>query len=1048
MKRKLLPILICLTAGLASPSVGFANPNPVNASGLNVSVSLPLELVPTADDFNFFTVVDANNDNKKWAYKSNFHGFVSPSNDNLDADDWLIFPAINFDASKTYELSFMLAQNMKGPLYRSAFEVYVGPDPDPADMQKFGSRIDFYSTSGRIDQPEGPFTTQFGISGESGTRYVAIRCVTPKLERIDNPDNWKGYDEISSWPASVSSITLRETSVSAQTPKTPEIEVAPAEMGELKARVTFAMPVESLDGSPLRPADPVSAHIWSEAQELVVDQLPGSQVDVWVNTLQGTNEIFVRIDSDEEGVAVSKEVYTGVYKPNRVHNLSGSVSADNLSMTLTWTPPTSAKDNGYFDPAAVTYGAYRADDASGYVLVEEIGSELSYTYTLLPTDPQAAHTVYIFPSNAAGMSDDTTSWTYEDPVRYTAVLGSPYVLPLREDFAGLEVACPPMRNEKPDGYYGRIVLQDPSGWLSCADGAAMLAYNPLSDEGTMARAATPKISTKGISNAALTLCALRMSGYTAPIHVYGLRHDSEPQLIASVNLSDIGQPEWVEHVIPLPADFQNRDWIQFYFDFELPDIDYVGIIDWYSLSHTADNDLAVTDLKSPFGFPVGVGKELKASLFNPGMSALRPEVRLDLSAAGNILHTLSIEAPQPIPSGGSLEMAFPVMADADWFGKDVVATVSIVTPDDVAENNSKSAAIQILRSEEPVVFDLRAENSGGNVLLSWSKPMTAPLITQGFESATPWSFAEDIEGFANIDVDRKSVYKFSANSMPNENTPKAFMVALPSEMQNPAGLETYGGSKYLMVTCPEQLTEGVMPEAADDWLISPLSAPGMHFSFMVDIISEQYPETFEVYASSAGRTPSDFTDLLGRFTKTRRGWEQMEFVLPDDAEYFAIRYVSRDMFGAFVDDIRFADASASMPVERYEIYRDGELLATSSSEQYVDASVAAGETHIYRVRTVAGGSHPLGNSVEIRVNDDESGVGTHSLPSYVKGVAGGLEIIGSAGLKISVVALDGVEVWSGIVPSDNFFIPTGKGIFILSPQRKTENGQRKTVMAY
>lgn len=191
MKRKLLPIFLLGAASTVvpptAPAVGFTPP----PAKINVMVTLPLELVPTADDFNYFTVVDANNDNKKWKYQANFKGFVSPSNDNLDADDWLIFPAISFDASKTYELSFMLAQNMRGPQYRSAFEIYVGPDQNPANMQKFGSRIDFYSTTGRIDTPEGPFTTQFGISGESGVRYVAIRCVTPKLERVDNPESFE-----------------------------------------------------------------------------------------------------------------------------------------------------------------------------------------------------------------------------------------------------------------------------------------------------------------------------------------------------------------------------------------------------------------------------------------------------------------------------------------------------------------------------------------------------------------------------------------------------------------------------------------------------------------------------------------------------------------------------------------------------------------------------------------------------------------------------------------------------------------------------------------
>lgn len=823
-----------------------------------------------------------------------------------------------------------------------------------------------------------------------------------------------------------------ETAVSAQTPKAPDFSVEAAAEGGLQAKVTFTMPTESLDGTALRPNDPIDAHIWSEAQELVLSQLPGTDVDVWLNTVQGPNTIYVRVDSDEEGVPVSKDIYTGVYKPNRVHDLTGSTSPDNLSMTLTWTPPTSAKDNGYFDPSLVTYGAYTYTEGSGYQLIDEIGTSLTYTFTLLPTDPQAAHTIYIFPSNAAGMSDDTTSWTYEDPVRFTAVLGTPYQLPLREDFTDLQVTYTPMRNERPDGYAGRVILQDPSGWLECSDGSALFVYNPLTQDDTMARASTPKISTKGVHNAALTICALSMPGYTAPIYIYALRHETEPELIYTISNSNIGSAQWVEHVIPLSEDFQNRDWIQFYFDFDLPDVDYVGAIDWYSVSHTANHDLALTAAETELGYPVGLEGQIKATVFNPGMTPAKPKVRMDILSGNNILRTATYEAAADLPSGGNTEMSFSFTPDTDWFGLPVNATLTLIGGDDVAENDSKTVVLDILRAEEPVVFDLEARSGDGKVHLSWSEPMTSRMTTQGFESAAPWSFAENIEGFANIDVDGQSVYRFNANSMPNENTPKAFMVALPSEMQDPTGLDTHSGDKYLMVTCPEQLTETQQPDPADDWLISPKTEGGIRFSFWVNIISERYPETFEVYASSTGRTPADFTDRMDTFTKGRHGWEKMEYILPEDAEYFAIRYVSRNMFGGFIDDIRFADSTDPIQIERYEIFRDGELIGTSASRNYEDSAVAAGETHTYRVRTIAAGEHPLGNSAEITVSGDGSAVGEISSHITVSALKGAIEIDGASGISTTILNPAGVIVWKGTVPSDSFRIPMQEGIYLVA----------------
>lgn len=45
--------------------------------------------------------------------------------------------------------------------------------------------------------------------------------------------------------------------------------------------------------------------------------VPGSEQSVEVATVQGINAISLRVDTEVEGTAQTKEVYTGVYTPNR-----------------------------------------------------------------------------------------------------------------------------------------------------------------------------------------------------------------------------------------------------------------------------------------------------------------------------------------------------------------------------------------------------------------------------------------------------------------------------------------------------------------------------------------------------------------------------------------------------------------------------------------------------------------------------------------------------------------------------------------------------------
>lgn len=956
---------------------------------------------------------------------------MSPNNSKEDCDDWLIFPAINFDASKTYELSFTLGATMRGEVFSGSLEVYVGPQNSVEGMQKYGKRIDYFSTTGRTDQHDGPFVTEFGVPA-SGTNYVAIRCITEKNVEVEDPDSYTGKKTIhESWPLGVYDIKVYENAGSAEAVAQPDFSLTPAEKGGLSATVDFTMPTKTLNGKDLSASTQLKAVITTPAETKTVTGTPGSVQKVEVATVQGVNAISLRVDTEVEGTAQTKEVYTGVYSPNRVHDLAGVLSRDNMSLTMTWTAPTTAKNDGYFDPAEVTYGAYTYDSATGeFTLIESVGKAMTYTYTLPEGAAQKNTSIYILPSNAAGVSDDTISWIDEDPVRVTEVMGEPYKLPMREEFEGQGLKYSPMLNERPGDYRGRVMISDPSGWVPDGNGSALMFYNPTDEDATWGRASSPKISTKGVHNASVTLGVMRYSGYTSTMKLYVMNYDNaaEPELLETFDMSAAGENGWVDYTIPLPEKYQDCEWVRFYFDCNLPDVDYVGAVDYYGVMHSADNDLAVTTISGDSGVAVGNTGSVSAEVYNVGMHEATPKAKFELLSEGNVIASGEVEG-EKLASGKRSTVSWEYTPTADMYGKAASVKVTLSEADDVADNNSRVLELSVRPAEIPVILDLKAENAEGGIALSWSEPMRARFLTESFEHEENWTYGEDIANFSNIDLDKHSVYKFSNNAMPNEQVAKAFMVAVPAEMETSDGLETHTGAKYLLATCPEILSDGQTPPAADDWLISPLSVGGQYVSFWVNIINERYPETIRLMSSSTGREPSDFKKQLVNITKDKHGWQKVEAQLPADAKYFAIHYKSQDKFGILVDDVRYADAGDLEPLSKYEVYRDGTKIGECTEPGYLDATVNDSDKHLYQVVAVGDKTYPASNTAEAAY--DPSGIeGVNADGSVVAG-KGIITVNGYAGQAVELTDMAGRTLYSGEATGDSMTLTATPGLYIV-----------------
>ncbi len=1019
MKRSILAAAIlvavagvpALVAGAGAVSAAMSG-GPVKAPV--ITVELPMELTPTQEEINLFTILDANGDNKKFAYRSNFGGLVSPSNDKMDCDDWAITPGLRFtDVSSNYELAFTLTQNMRGDKFQSSFEFYIGTSPTAEAMAtKIGEVKDFWVATANKDMPQ---AVQFAVPGEAGVYYIGIRCVTPAM-----------HDDISSWPATFKNISVKAMESSASAPMQPtDAAVTPGENGALSATVAFTMPTTAMNGKPLTASGQLTATIASPAETKTVKALPGAAVTETVKTNQGENALTVRVDGAVEGEPVPLSVYSGMVLPMRIHDLAAVLSPDNMSMTLTWSPPTEGKNGGYVDFSKVDYVVYLNDGPDGdYRELTTVGATRTYTYAMETGAKLRTVKLRVLPRNAAGVSDDTTAWIDQDPVYVSEMLGTPYALPAIERFDNKDMKYTPLTIQRPGDYAGRWMIDDPSGCVPDDNQSALMAYSPFDEGATMGRVALPKFSTKGLGNVAFSLKAMRYSPYATNMDVYARNYTEDLTLLGTINCS--AGTDWVEVSFPLPAQFQGKDWVQFVIDVDLADVDYVYAIDSYKVAVSAETDLAVLDVASAEPLVAGSAAKITARLGNLGFNAVAPVLRFAAETPDGAVVAQQDVNVASIALGEEKAVDWSFTPLAEHIDAELTVKARIMTADEVASNDELAAKFHVRRPELPVITTLAAQsNVDGGVLLTWEEPVLNKSLTESFEQLDDFYYGSEMGAFTAYDGDGKSVYKFENQVMPNEQLPKAFLVVNATRVGE--GLEAYAGDKYLLATCPEMIG-GQKPDPADDWLISPEVVGGSYVSFYLNIISEKYPETLRVMASSTTADPAAFTEIT-TILKPRFGWQRYEFRLPADAKYFALNYVSHDMFGVMVDDVKFVSATELHSVARYNVYRDGALIGSCDDRSYADTGVNKGTTYTYHVTTVTEGESVKSNAATItsgEVGVEMVGVAQGSAAA----IPGGIRVSGAD--AVGVYSLSGVAVYEASLGGTTAEIPLAPGLYIVT----------------
>lgn len=503
---------------------------------------------------------------REWHFSTTmgFPSFASGAN----GEDLIVFPPMNFTETKKAYRFTMEAGLISDIDTSGTIEVLLGTEPTPEAM----TQVIIPAT--RHYHMLGDYVSEYFAVSKPGTYYIGVLTKTNKVAFHISDMDITLTDRDADVPVSVS-----------------ELSATAGANGALTATVSFTMPTKTASGADI-PADAtLEAKVMSRSfvpnkpyegdpcDTKTITGKPGSKQTVEIKTLQNYNTIAVACGINGNfGSEMTETLYTGLQKPYKVENLSAVLSDDNLSVTLTWDPPT---ESGTSEPGPIGdtffYSAWYYAD--GWQFYDGVGWDVtSTTISLEPGTPQAAISLGIMAMNAADQSDYISS--------LSVIMGEPYKLPMTENFPGYYETYSPIMIQRPtseyNGTYWRV--DDPSEVSPLFSNDSKVAYiGYIGESGVTSaksRLSLPKFNTTYMKSVNMSLT------------YWGGPYQAEYSLLATANGMD-GAEEvgsfpagegWISNSVELPAKFLGKGWVELLLDTKFANDNTFALFSAYSIS--------------------------------------------------------------------------------------------------------------------------------------------------------------------------------------------------------------------------------------------------------------------------------------------------------------------------------------------------------------------------------------------------------------------------------------------------------------------------------
>ena len=881
----------------------------------------------TENIFNLFTVINANADDYTWNWNANYGAYYLYAEE--DGDDYLISPAVNFEAGKNYKV--VVNASCASSNYPEKFRVLVGK---AASVE--GLTQEVLATTVVDVKDSTDFEAEFAVA-ESGQYYVAVQA-------LSDADMYR---------LNIHKISIEKGAEPTAPAAVTDFSVIPGLKGANWALVKFNAPSVAVNGSALTENMNINVLRNGEVIKTFEGVAPSTMTSFKDETAATGFNTYQIVASNTSGAGLKSEkitVYVGFDVPTPVDEVKTTDLGNKIE--LSWEPVGSKGLNGgYVDPNQVDYLVYDVEYQEFMGMLFPVIGELrdsvrNNTFSQIEINTNEGEQGYtefvVITKNEVGEGGQTNAalWT-----------GAPYELPWFENFAG-------------KSFHSMFDYDNLSLYISedasDEDGVALKAM--AAEEAGAAFLATGKIDMKGAANPTL-LFDVKNFATASTLSIVGQKSDGT---LATLLDNVAGTSTEYTTVKVSLAGVKDNNYNRFYFNFNFGNLTDSILIDNIKIVDLYEHDVEVS-LTAPTSIVAGNTAKLKMTVANNAENAANG-FTLKLTANNKEIYNKTFNEALKAFSSIDVDAEFKTTV-FDEAG-DVTLKAEIVYGNDLNPDNNEDEAV--ITVKEPAVAapsDLTAVQSADNtVTLTWNAPAAgAPAeVTESFDNEAvfvPFSIggitAEQHTGafgdWSLYDGNGIHVYGFQNTTFENASEVQAWQVANPSKI-SASFAETYpahSGDQFLWSFCPADQDENgndIMP-AADHWLISPeLTGAAQTISFYARAITGQYgAETFEVLASSTDKNPSSFTIVGSAYSTEETEWTAFSAELPAGTKYFAIRHTAKDIFGLLVDDVTYSVGSVA-PAS-FNIYVDAAAAGTATETTAELKNLTYGN-HVFAVTAV------------------------------------------------------------------------------------------------
>lgn len=871
--------------------------------------------------FDELTIDDANNDGTKWTYNSAAKtAYIATSK---AANDWILTPAIKLQPGKKYKLGFKVKNNNRtrqetvGAGYRSADNEYTLVYND----SQLETGTDWHELS-----------AEFEVSAE-GEYRLGVHAASPKSKNRLILDY----------------IKVEEVKTANIPDCVGDFKATPGEKGALTATVSFTAPVKDTGGNALTEIDKVVVLRNGNKVFEKATVKAGEKIKFTDKPNKSGLCTYTAYAESASGKGKESEIkiWVGIDIPKKPGNVS--LKEINGKYELSWSNPSETGVNGgYVEPEKLSYNIYKIKKSD---VVKKDYTGLTFTTDAETTGEQDL--LYY------GVSATSESGEGNFSVSNILIKGANYRLPFAESFT--------------DGTLSTFWWDEATGKrgfgieeVQSSDNDHGSVYFTAAAPGDEAMLRTGKVDISKAKNPTLTFWyySYPQKPVNLVIESMDLNEQKTNQLKTIDYRNESGSEGWKRAVVSLKG-VKSPAVIQFHAicgdNTTAVAFDDVHIRDSYN------SDLSVA-IDCPAAVYPGVETKVKVTVENVGLEDAS-DVSVKLNAHGMKCLEKMIEK---IATDNSVTVEFVFHSPLKATGSIEFTAEAIYAGDEnEANNTAKGSPVKVLEPECPAVTISGAKTSEG-FTLNWSMPSDLSHNSkESFETYEVWK--NEMKGWKSVDIDKKPTVAARGIVWEGAEKANAFFVFNTDKCGQDVNSSQYTvfkprtGVQYLACF-------GVQSGNCDDWLISPaLSGRKQVVSFFAKSISDVYREKFEIlYSTKDNPSTTDFT-VYTTVNAAENIWTRYNAELPAGARHFAIRMISSSgsTFALLVDDVEF-EGTDWVP-ETYDIWRDGEKVASVKAGQNSWTDVSGNENSIYSVsvRYEGGSCSRLSNKVSAKsgIND-------------------------------------------------------------------------------